>query len=550
MNYFSRATNLERLQNEEFDLLVIGGGITGAGIARDAVMRGLRVALVEARDFSSGTSSKSSKMLHGGIRYLEQFHLALVFEASRERRLHSEFLSPHLAHPVPYLIPIYPWSPHGRLAVIAGVYLYDTLALFRNHGTRVLSREKTLQEEPRLEGEKLKGSVVYYDAVMDDARLNLENVRSAAFHGAATVNYVAVRGFEKDGTGKIFGVWIRDVSNERATDLLIKTKVVVNATGPWCDYIRRLDQPHVENRLRPTKGTHIILPKEKLGKKHAFVLTAKKDDRVFFSVPWYERTLVGTTDTDYNPTRDGALHDLHANQNDIDYLMEGVKRTFPHASVGVEDIQSSFAGLRPLVSKGKGADPSAISREHLIWQENSGLWNIAGGKYTTYRTMAAQLVDQVIKSFQGDFAKVNTKKLRQCFTDKEAIVLLEEKANQKNAVRLMNDYALSLGADTILHLQKRYGARWQLVADIAMENKELAEKIIGSEPDILAEIAYAKEYEMAVYFEDVLRRRTMLALKAPLLQNMERLERAAKIFSEVEKITPEKVKEWQGLHFE
>lgn len=551
MNYFAREANLQRLQQEQFDLLIIGGGITGAGIARDAAMRGLRVALIEARDFASGTSSKSSKMLHGGIRYLEQFHLALVFEASKERRLHSEFLSPHMAKPVPYLIPVYPWSPHSKAAIAAGVYLYDTLALFRNHGTRVLNREVTLQEEPRLESQGLKGSVVYHDAVMDDARIAFENVRSAVFHGAAAVNYMTVRGFEKDGTGRIKGVWIRDMLQKGDHATLVKAKLVVNASGPWCDYIRRLDQPHVEDRLRPTKGVHIILPKEKLGKKHAFVLTAKKDDRVFFSVPWYDRTLVGTTDTDYDPARDGSLHDIRANQNDVDYLLEGVKRTFPHADVSPDDIQSTFAGLRPLVSEGKGSDPSAVSREHLIWQEDSGLLNIAGGKYTTYRVMAQQLVDQAVKILQKEFTSFGRDSLQRCATEYEPLVLAEKvegKVAGKEQLPLLNEYVSTLGGDTVAHLQARYGARWQLVADMAMDRQELRERIVSSEPDVLAEVVFSKEYEMAVSFEDFLRRRTMLALKAPLVQNFERVQTAAKLFGTTD-FTLEQLKQWQGLSY-
>jgi glycerol-3-phosphate dehydrogenase len=316
--YFSRQHALDRLGSQVFDIAIIGGGITGAGIARDAAMRGLRVALVEAQDFTSGTSSKSSKMLHGGIRYLEQFHLGLVFEASKERRLHAEKLSPHLAKSEPFMIPVYPWSPHGRMAVSFGVFLYDALALFRNNGTRFLSRNTSLQEEPNLESAGLKGSVVFHDVVMDDSRMTIENMRSAAFHGAVAANYVGLRGFAKDSSGKIVGVWVKDSLNQESHDFLIKAKLVVNATGPWSDYIRRLDNPEAIPMLRPTKGVHLVLPAHCLGKQHAFVLTAKKDNRVFFSIPWHDRTLVGTTDTDYKPAVDGELNDIHANANDGD----------------------------------------------------------------------------------------------------------------------------------------------------------------------------------------------------------------------------------------
>lgn len=539
MHAFTRKEHLQRLPDEEFDLLVIGGGITGAGVARDAAMRGLRVAMLEARDFCSGTSSKSSKMLHGGIRYLEQFQLSLVFEASKERRLHSDLLSPHLATPVPFLIPVYPWSTHSRMAVATGVFLYDALALFRNHGTRVLSRERALREEPRLEAKGLRGGVVYHDAVMDDARLGFENVRSAAHHGAVVVNYAYVRGFEKDGTGRLRGVWVKDATNPNHVDFLVRAKAFVNASGPWCDYIRRLADPEAEAMLRPTKGVHLVLPKESLGHQHGFVLTAKSDSRVFFSIPWFDRTLVGTTDTDYDPSEDGPLEDIRATQNDLDYLMESVKRTFPGADVGPEHVQSAFAGLRPLVSAGRGSDPSAVSREHRIWQEESGLFSIAGGKYTTYRTMALEMVNRVLEHLdrEGTLRELPSR------THLEPLVLPERVSY---AQRLLAEYDDQLGPTTVAHLQKRYGARWQRVADRALEDTSLRERIIGSEPDILAEVVYARDSEMAVTFEDFLRRRTMLALKAPLLRNLDRLQRAAALFGSPP-VTAEQVSLWQGF---
>ena len=539
---FSRTEHLQRLQDETFDLLVVGGGITGAGIARDAAMRGMKVALIEAKDFSSGTSSKSSKLLHGGIRYLEQFQLGLVFEASKERRLHSDLLSPHLATPVPFPIPVYPWSPHGMMAMTAGVFLYDTLAMFRNHGTRVLSREKALHEEGRIEPKGLKGGLVYHDVVMDDARIGFENVRSAAHHGAVVINYAYVRGFDKDGTGRLRGAWIKDATNPHKSDFLVKAKTFVNASGPWCDYIRRLADPDVEPMLRPTKGVHLVLPELSLGKKHAFVLTAKSDNRVFFSIAWFGRTLVGTTDTDYDPAIDGPLDDIRATQNDVDYLMESVKRTFPSADVGPEHVQSTFAGLRPLVSEGKANDPSAVSREHRIWQEGSGLFSIAGGKYTTYRTMALEMVDRVQKFLarEGGFAP------KASVTHAEPLVLPATAKERQAFQSALDEYNNALDPATVKHLQLRYGARWQRVADLAVQDASLRQRVTGSEPDLLAEVKYAKEAEMAVTFDDFLRRRTMLALKAPLLNDFERLGKAAALFGEPS-ITREQVAHWQGL---
>lgn len=545
---FSRAEHLERLGREEFDLLVIGGGITGAGIARDAAMRGLKTALVEARDFASGTSSKSSKLLHGGIRYLEQFQLALVFEASRERRLHSQKLAPHLSRPVPFLIPVYPWSPHGLPAMATGVYLYDALALFRNHGTRILRREQALKEEPNLEQNGLKGGVVYHDVVMDDSRIAVENIRSAVFHGTALANFLAVRGFEKDSAGKIVGAWVRDTVPERSQDFLIKARVTVNATGPWCDYLRRLDLPDSVNVLRPTKGVHLILPNEVLGKTHAFVLTAKSDNRVFFSIPWFDRTLVGTTDTDYDPARDGEAHEIRALPNEVDYLMEGVKRTFPNASATAQDIQSTFAGLRPLVADSPGAGPSQVSREHRIWREESGLFCIAGGKYTTYRTMAQEMVDEVVEALQEEYSDLLGKGVNACLTQSEPLVFPFSQKERDRYNRALLDYTRELGEDVVAHLQAQYGPRWQCVAELALEQADLKARVIEGEPNILAEARYAREEEMAVYCDDYLRRRSRLMLRSSLGKQVERIQALEKFFEPGDTpLSEEKIRRWQGL---
>jgi glycerol-3-phosphate dehydrogenase len=353
-----------------------------------------------------------------------------------------------------------------------------------------------------------------------------------------------MRGFDKDGTGRLRGVWVKDALAAEKPDFLVRARAIVNASGPWCDYIRRLANPEAEPQLRPTKGTHIVVPNDRLGKTHAFVLTAKADDRVFFSIPWFGRTLVGTTDTDYNPTVDGPLEDIHATRNDVDYLLESVRRFFPGSKVGPEDIYSTFAGLRPLVAEGKGNNPSAVSREHRIWQEESGLFSIAGGKYTTYRCMAAEMVDKVIihlaKTYSGfDPASKSVTQLEPIVFDPEGV-----KAGQFGA--LLEEYNKKLELETVQHLQKRYGARWQRVADLAVQDPTLRERIVPSEPDILAEAKYSRESEMAITFDDFLRRRTMLALKAPLSQNIERLRKAAAYFGDSE-VTKEKVLRCQGL---
>ncbi len=547
-------------------LPAIGGGITGVGIARDAAMRGLRVSRKEAKDWGGGTSSRSSKLLHGGIRYLEKFQLGLVAEASRERRLHSEYLSPHLAYSAPFVVPVYNWSPHSLPAVWSGVGMYNALSLFRNHGTEYYGRESLSKSVTALQREGLKGGAQYHDVVMDDARIVLENVRSAVSNNAVAANYMTVRGFEKDSNGKIIGVWVRDISPlaERlaeknmgaGADILVRAKVVVNATGPWSDYIRRLDNPNSESILRPTKGVHLVLPKEALGVDKGFVLTAKQDNRVFFTIPWFDRVLVGTTDTDYSQEKDGSLHNLRVNADEVDYLLEGVKRAFPNSNVGDSDIHSCFAGVRPLVSEGGAKDASAVSREHRILFEDTGLFTIAGGKYTTYRSMAEEMTNMVVDFLAKHHAEeFRERKVNRCQTDLVPLVPMETGSLEDDgryAMGVLEEYGAILGESTLAHLQTRYGVKWKEVARIAASQRELAERIIPSEPDILAEATYARKNEMTIAAEDFFRRRTMLALKAPLTKHLDRVEVVTRLlFGRDQDLKPTEgdVLRWQSLDF-
>ena len=336
-------------------------------------------------------------------------------------------------------------------------------------------------------------------------------------------------------------------------DLLVRAKAVVNATGPWSDYIRRLDNPKVEKILRPTKGVHLVLPKEALGTDKGFVLTAKQDNRVFFTIPWFDRVLIGTTDTDYNPNSDGDLHGLRVNGDEVDYLLEGVKRAFPNSNIGDQDIHSTFAGVRPLVCEGKSKLASAVSREHRILFEDTGLFTIAGGKYTTYRSMAEEMVDAVVDYLGKHYAKdFRDRNIQRCQSDLVPLVPSSPEDNGRYAVGVLEEYGALLGESTVAHLQTRYGARWREVARIGVSQRELAERIIPSESDILAEAAYVRKQEMVIAAEDFFRRRTMLALKAPLTKHLDRIEVVNRIlFGRDQGIKPaeEDVLSWQSLDF-
>lgn len=392
--------DLSSLQETTFDLLIIGGGINGAGIARDAALRGLKVALIEKNDFASGTSSKTTKLIHGGIRYLEQFNFKLVFESCRERCLLLN-LAPHLVKPLKFIIPVYKDGPRGMLKVNIGTAIYDFLSGKRCIKHRqMLTAKEILLLEPSLTQEGLKGGVLYYDAQMDDLKLCLENILSARKNNAVVFNYVEATGFLEEN-GKINAVEAKD--NLTHIRFIIKSKAVVNAGGPWADKICRLDNPGAKQMLRPTKGIHLVYPK--ILNEHAILLSHKNDGRIFFVIPWNNLSLIGTTDTDYS----GSPDDVKVFDEDIEYLIDETKKVFPGQEIKKEKIISSFAGLRPLLYQGEKKS-WVTSREHLIWQSQSGLISVAGGKYTTYRKLSEEVVDFVFK-----YLKL---KKEPCLTDK------------------------------------------------------------------------------------------------------------------------------------
>ena len=375
-----RERALQRLKTERFDLLIVGGGITGCGIALDAASRGLRVGLLERDDFSSGTSSKSSKLIHGGLRYLKQLQFKVTLEASREKAQLKK-MAPHLVEDLPFLLPT--WTRAARPMFSTGLWIYDAAAGFpKGLIHKHLSRAETLATLPGLQADGLRGGFLYYDARADDCRLVLHVARKAADFGAVLVNRLPVTGFLKQ-KGRIAGV--------RTPLFDIPAGRVVNATGVWCDEVRTVDDPAAGRSVRPSKGVHLIVPTRRLGISTAVMLPSF-DGRIVFLIPEGDRAIVGTTDTDYG----GSLDHPRAESVDVDYLLGVINANLPAVRLGRSDVTSSYAGLRPLLLDGADV-PSKASREHHLFESPSGLITLTGGKLTTWRLMAKQLVDTLTK---------------------------------------------------------------------------------------------------------------------------------------------------------
>lgn len=391
MKTFSAQTRIENLQcmrEEFFDLVIIGGGITGAGAARDASMRGMRVALIEASDFASGTSSRSSKLIHGGIRYLENMEFKLVFEALSERTKLIG-MAPHLVHPLRFMIPLYEGGRVGMTKMGLGMWLYDALSLFQAPEMHErLSKAETETRMPSLQEKKLLGSYVYSDAYMDDDRLTIETLRSANEHGAVCTNYVKATGAKFNDKKKMTALECVDqLSGEK---FVIRGRHFVSSVGPWTDEVASSLLKSWKKILRPTKGVHLTFTRERLPLSSAVVMAAEK--RIVFAIPRHEMVIVGTTDTDFS----GSPSDVVTNDEDVKYLLGVIDQYFPHAKIQREDIVASYAGVRPLVDDGSETE-GKTSREHTIFTDEHDITFVAGGKYTTYRLMAKQVIDEVLR---------------------------------------------------------------------------------------------------------------------------------------------------------
>jgi glycerol-3-phosphate dehydrogenase len=481
---FDRAEGVRRLAAEPFDLVVVGGGITGVGCALDAAGRGLRTALVERHDFASGTSSKSSKLVHGGLRYLQQREVRLVYEALAERQTLRR-IAPHLVRVQPFLLPVF--SSDGlinrRLARALGtaMWMYDLtggLRIGKLH--RRISKDAALEHMPTLRGSRLASAYIYYDARADDARLTLTIARTAAEHGATIVNDAAVVGFEKDADGRVQG--LRVVAD--GSEIFVRARAVVNATGVWSDNVRALDEGRHPDSIRPAKGVHITVPWMKIRNDIAAVIPVPKDRRSVFVVPWGDFTYVGTTDTDY----EGPLDNPQCTPEDIAYLLRAINSAVT-TPINESDILGTWAGLRPLV-KGAGSERTAdLSRRHSVTTSESGVVTVTGGKLTTYRRMAVDTVDTVTGAL-GVRARSRT------------VHLPLSGARDWDSVGLSS------------HLAGRYGSNGEAVRRLEQEQPELARPIVPGLAYSKAEVVYAAREEMARTVDDVLARRTRARLLA------------------------------------
>lgn len=401
----NRTETIAKLAKDNFDLVVIGGGITGGGIALDAASRGLKVALVEKNDFASGTSSKSTKLIHGGLRYLKQFDFWLVKEVGSERAIVHK-LAPHLVLPEKMLLPLIENGSYGKWLTSIGLKVYDILAQVTGDDKRkMLEKKEALKLEPLLPKKILKGAGYYAEYRTDDARLTIENIKTSLRFGAEALNYAAVEDFEY-ADEKISGVKVRDVLS--GNEFTIKTKYVISAAGPWVDELRTVNNSKKGKRLHLTKGVHLVFPKEKLPVKQSVYFDIP-DGRMMFAIPRGKVTYVGTTDTNFNLDKDRVRTDLA----DAIYLLSAVNNMFPKINLEMEDIISSWAGLRPLIHE-EGKSASELSRKDEIFTSDTGLISIAGGKLTGYRKMAERVVDRIAKKMEEEH-KI---KLKECHTDK------------------------------------------------------------------------------------------------------------------------------------
>jgi len=503
----ARTAYVERLDQEQFDVLVIGGGITGAGVALDAAARGYRVALVEKADFASGTSSKSTKLAHGGIRYLPQFDFAMIREGVIERGLMVRH-APFLVRPLPFVIPVYehmPWpsslpvrppTDFGLALVLdIGLWMYDLMAGRLNIGRhKRISAEETLRRVPKLRHAGLKKALLYYDAQTNDAQLTVTVLRTAAQFGAVVTNYTQVTGFTR-ANGKLNGAVVCDVLTGQ--EVTVSARHIINATGVFAEQVAALTGDESKATVEPSKGIHLVVARERLRISNtAVVLPETEDGRILYIIPWSARAIIGTTDTGT-----GDLDDPQASPADIAYLLKHVNK-YLEADLTDDDILSVYAGYRPLV-KSRGARAAELSRTHVVLQEVNGMVTIVGGKLTTYRRMAQDTVD-VLSKRDGMPTSHPTQKL-----------LLSGAIGWRSTRHTIEarGQQLELAQDSIEHLAFTFGSNAHAVLDLIEKDERLGKRLLSDLPYLLAEVVYACQAEMAMTLEDVLARRTRIILE-------------------------------------
>ena len=493
-----RAAAIEALKAKQLDILVIGGGIVGTGSALDAATRGLRVGMVEARDWGSGTSSRSSKLVHGGIRYLEQLNFRLVREALIERGLLLQRIAPHLVKPVRFLYPL--TKPvYERLYVGAGMLLYDIFSYTGGRAPGVphhrhLSKGQMLRAIPGLKASAFTGGITYYDAQVDDARYVAAVARTASFYGAHVASRVRVEGFIKVGE-RVVGVTAED--RETGERFEIRAKQVVNATGVWTDDTQAMVGERGQFKVRASKGVHLVVPRDRFQSKLGLLLRTEKS--VLFVIPWGRHWLIGTTDTDWD------LDKAHpaATASDIDYLLERVNAVLA-VPLTRDDVEGVYAGLRPLLA-GESEETSKLSREHIVAHSVPGLVVVAGGKWTTYRIMAKDAIDEAVRTLDGTTSPSIT----------EDIALLGAEGYQA-AWNKRGKIARAFGLHPVRieHLLNRYGVLTDELLDLIRERPELAQPLPGADDYLAAEVVYAASHEGAIHLDDVLARRTRISIEA------------------------------------
>jgi glycerol-3-phosphate dehydrogenase len=493
----SQRATLDQLAAEPADILVIGGGITGAGVARDAAMRGLRTVLVDQNDLGSGTSSRSSRLVHGGLRYLETGDLRLVLEANRERRILLR-LAPHLVWPLPFVFPLHRGDRLSLWRLNAGMWLYDLLALFRNVRMHsMLGKRALLEAEPMLRERGLRGGARFYDAQCDDARLVIATARSAMHHGALVANYTAVLALERTA-GRVVGAQVEDrLTGTRTT---IRASVVVNATGPWSDRVRTMEDAGATPLLQPTKGVHILVDRSRLDHRDGIMFLSPIDGRVLFILPWRDLSYIGTTDTDTAEPPD----QLEVTPEEMVYLLRSANALFPNARLGLEDVRVAWAGLRPLLADSQAATASGRSREHAIVQGSGGMITVVGGKLTTYRSMAKEVVDRAVRELRF---REGRPRPTDADTDEEPLP-----GGETDDFTEFRARGLELGVvpESVEHLIRHYGTEAAGIYNVGAVDRRLLRRLIPPHPAIEAEVLQAVRRELAQTVEDVMVRRLHL----------------------------------------
>ncbi|TFG00267.1 MAG: glycerol-3-phosphate dehydrogenase/oxidase [Promethearchaeota archaeon] len=520
-NLKHRKDIIERLKSTEYDVIVIGGGITGAGIAREGVMRGLKVALIEMQDFSAGTSSRSSKLAHGGIRYLAHGDMDLVKEATTERNWMLAHI-PHLLRPIPFLFVAWEGSSYKIRDIKGATKIYDFLSdkgeEFKNYKQReIISQEEVIKREPEIRKEGNNGGVIYYDNNVDDARLTIETLKEAVIRGADVLSYCEVFDYIID-EGKIKGVKCKDIEGEDVFE--VKGTLVVNATGIWTDdlldaYPEEMPKP----LIRPTKGVHLVYRRSDVKNKMATIIFSIDDERAFFVLPRGDFTIIGTTDTDYN----NELSNPFCDEDDADYLTRSVKYYFPSAELDYdENLLSTYAGIRPLV-KEKGVSESDVSRKHVIFFNKNGLLTIAGGKLTTWRKMAEDLFQKVVE--HNLFQDIDQE---EGFSKQMFKIGLQEDDWKK----ALEEYSLDLDDDIANHLYQQYGRGALKILELIQNDKTLKERIIPENNFIKGEILYTLKYELTTHLIDIFCRRTEMSLFIDHRKSDEAAQKVADIMAE------------------